>query len=231
MLLSISSARHSTCCSCFQAAYLWSASHQVRRARVLGQSWRLFLRKDWDLSASVLTLQKNLKNKTCIALVLEMLLFWLISAKWVYRGRIIGSEAGGQAGRDAHVTLIFSNAQDYDQVPKKLHSEWGGGWLMCCSSNELPFCLGMDMSGQVMGSGCSLRPGTHSPVSKRLCPVLLLSPLKCTGNATELESWGWLGGWCIWCPRSKWSLERRTTYSPWRHSEKLWTNACKLGQW
>lgn len=107
MLLSISSARHTTCCSCFQAAYLWSASHQVRRARVLGQSWRLFLGKDWDLSASVLTLQKNLKNKTCIALILEMLLFWLISAKWVYRGRIIGSEAGGQAGRDAHIHSFF----------------------------------------------------------------------------------------------------------------------------
>lgn len=151
MLLSISSARHTTCCSCFQAAYLWSASHQVRRARVLGQSWRLFLGKDWDLSASVLTLQKNLKNKKCIALILEMLLFWLISATWVYRGRIIGSEAGGQAGRDAHISLIFSNAQDYDQVPKKLHSEWGGGWLMCCSSNELPFCLPGIWAGRSWG--------------------------------------------------------------------------------
>lgn len=66
----------------------------------------------------MLTLPKNLKIKKYTAL-LEMLLFWHVSAKWVYRGRTIGSEAGGWAGRDAHITLISSNAQDYDQVPKK----------------------------------------------------------------------------------------------------------------
>lgn len=73
----------------------------------MGQFLGLFLREDCDLGASVLTLggkkpkkphpKPNTKKppkqkKTPPTLIFEMLLFWHVSTKWVYGGRIIGRE-------------------------------------------------------------------------------------------------------------------------------------------